>query len=87
MDTRKPWEVEYCMRAKFAASYIDMLDATGTRRTLLETAYNCDIEEFCQRQMREALTKCEKLISENGPLCTYARTVAAGWLESVRQRV
>ena len=86
-DNRRPWEVEYCLRVKFAASYIDIMQSTGQRRIMLQGAYNStdDLDGWCKRRIQGVMTQCEKLTDENGPLSTDALIVAQPWLEKVQQ--
>ena len=86
-DTRKPWEVEYCLRIKFSASYVEMMQSTGIKRQLLKNVYGEDLDGFCKKHIKEILTKCDALENEHGPLSTAALSVVQGSLDVLRRAV
>jgi len=78
-DGRKPWEVEWCLRLKVAASYLDMAEATGHRRDFLMTAYNTgDLREWCNKRIASILKKCEALVQEHGQPSATAHAMVQG---------
>ena len=90
-DGRKPWEVEWCLRLKFAASYLDMAEATGHRRYFLMTAYNTgDLREWCNKRIASILKKCEALVQEHGQPSIAALNITVSYravLDKSLQRV
>jgi hypothetical protein len=52
-DTRKPWEIEWCLRIRFAASYLDMANLTGQKREFVAGAYGCNghLDEWCREKV------------------------------------
>jgi hypothetical protein len=61
-DNRQPWEVEYCLRFNFAASYLKHYNATGKEAAFLSFTYgNGDLKKWAQDHITELLDKCETL--------------------------
>lgn len=85
LDNRKPFEIELCLRLKFAASYLDIMASTGTRRQMLQGAYSQDLDQWCIKRIQEILEKCQKLLDENDPPSINVLTVVAHSLKSLRE--
>ena len=87
-DARKPWEVEYSLRVKFAASYLDIMDTTGTKRQLATTAYgaNGDLDKWCKERIEMILARCSQLVADNGPLSIAALSVVRASSERLHER-
>ena len=77
VDNRKPWEIDLCIKIKFAASYLDIMESTGTRRQMLQGAYSQDLNKWCIARIKEILKRCENLIEGNGQPSTLALTVGS----------
>ena len=86
-DPRPPWELEYCLRLKFAVSYLDLMATTGTQRQLIINAYgaNGDLDQWCRDRISRVLTKCSQLVADNGPLSIAALGAARDYAERLRR--
>jgi hypothetical protein len=85
LDNRKPFEIELCLHLKFAASYLDIMESTGTRRQMLQGAYSQELDQWCIKRIQEILEKCQKLIDENDPLSDNTLYIIAPSLERLHQ--
>lgn len=84
-NDRALWEVEYCLKFNFAASYLVAYNATGTEANLLRTAYETrDLKRWARDRIEMLLTECEQ-VRAGRSLSTYARSAVASSRDDLLQ--
>jgi len=84
-DNRKDWEITYCLKFNFAASYLKAFLADGAEAAMLGTAYGTgDLRKWAQKRIVVLLDECEHL-RDGRDLCTYALDAVRDSKEKLRQ--
>lgn len=77
-DYRPPWEIEYCMRYNFTASFLKEYNAQGDKKSTLQTIYGtADLQGWARKRIVSGLAKCEE-IRAGRELSAVAQDTVAG---------
>ena len=87
MNNERGWEVEFCLRVKFACAYLDMANKQGQARRFLEAVYcgEVELDQWTRKMAGKVAQGAEALVAEHGQPSTSVPIAAQGYVERLRQ--